>query len=92
MSALGQKRTLRSKNLMSALTLERTLISGRRSLCHKQTLKGHSLGLQFRLLKLKRSIDRESDDVVATLERKVGVTAGGDNDILLAVHRVRCRG
>src|SRR5262245_60804805 len=29
---------------------------------------------------------REGDDVVATSERKVGVTAGGDSYVLLAIH------
>src|SRR6478735_8088200 len=38
-----------------------------------------------------RLINREGDDVVAPLERKVGVTAGADNDVLLAIHRVRSR-
>jgi hypothetical protein len=32
--------------------------------------------------------DGEGDDVVATLEGKVGVTASGNHDVLLPIHRV----
>src|SRR5262245_49212071 len=68
--------------------------SGRHGQGPQSANSGHRRGiaLPYNSFVLKRSFDRESNDVVAPLERKVDVTPGGHNDVLLAIHRVRCRG